>query len=454
MLKYLKLQNVGPAEEMELELGSRLNILTGDNGLGKSFLLDVAWFVSTYKWPKELNPSLTAGYQLLPKIKDAVSSIEFSNGSLSNCFIFERYLQKWGFQGKEAIQVIAQTKHKDDITIYLMGDGSFAVFDPYRNIADNVHDSLPQAYIFNPSEILNGLRNWTGEKLLSNGLILDWASWQKENGFAFNILKNVLAILSPEQESIMKPGNLTRIDLNDVRDMPTIEMPFEGKVPVVHASAGIRRILTFAYLLVWTWVEHLRAAEIRGQKPLTSILFLMDEVDAHLHPSWQRKIMHALLNVADALILGTLETGLQGDSQSLELAKDLNHRMAVQIIATTHSPLVMASLEPLFNRHTDAWFDLDLVGENGHRKVELQKREFEILGNADYWLTSEAFDLESPGSLAAEEVLKEAELAIESPDFNYEKAKVIYDKLVKVLPPDDSFFMRWNVVGKKEGWWK
>jgi predicted ATPase len=45
MLEYLHLKTVGPAPEMELVLGRRLNLLTGDNGLGKSFLLDVAWWL-------------------------------------------------------------------------------------------------------------------------------------------------------------------------------------------------------------------------------------------------------------------------------------------------------------------------------------------------------------------------------------------------------------------------
>lgn len=37
MLKQLKLSNVGPAATMELKFGPRLNLITGDNGLGKSF---------------------------------------------------------------------------------------------------------------------------------------------------------------------------------------------------------------------------------------------------------------------------------------------------------------------------------------------------------------------------------------------------------------------------------
>ena len=47
MLKELKLSHVGPAPSMELEFGERLNLITGDNGLGKSFLLDIAWWSMT-----------------------------------------------------------------------------------------------------------------------------------------------------------------------------------------------------------------------------------------------------------------------------------------------------------------------------------------------------------------------------------------------------------------------
>ena len=48
MLRALSMKNVGPAEEMSLDpLGARLNLITGDNGLGKSFLLELAWWTLT-----------------------------------------------------------------------------------------------------------------------------------------------------------------------------------------------------------------------------------------------------------------------------------------------------------------------------------------------------------------------------------------------------------------------
>ena len=40
-----------------MELAPRLNVITGDNGLGKSFLLDVIWWALTRKWPQEVSTS-------------------------------------------------------------------------------------------------------------------------------------------------------------------------------------------------------------------------------------------------------------------------------------------------------------------------------------------------------------------------------------------------------------
>ena len=67
MLKKLHLKKVGPADEMVLALKPRLNLLTGDNGLGKSFLLDIAWWALTRRWPQSLNKALVSGYVARPE---------------------------------------------------------------------------------------------------------------------------------------------------------------------------------------------------------------------------------------------------------------------------------------------------------------------------------------------------------------------------------------------------
>jgi predicted ATP-binding protein involved in virulence len=120
-----------------------------------------------------------------------------------------------------------------------------------------------------------------------------------------------------------------------------LEMPY-GRIPLILASAGMKRIINLAYLLVWSWREHLEAAKLLRRSPADRIVFLIDEIEAHLHPKWQRLILPALLNVAD------------------RLGKGFN----VQVFVTTHAPLVLASAEPLFDDERDALFTFDLEGRD------------------------------------------------------------------------------------------
>jgi len=52
MIDYIALKHVGPASSMNVNFAPKLNILTGDNGLGKTFILDIAWFILTRTWPQ------------------------------------------------------------------------------------------------------------------------------------------------------------------------------------------------------------------------------------------------------------------------------------------------------------------------------------------------------------------------------------------------------------------
>src|SRR5262245_36777945 len=52
MLERLEFRHLGPSPALQLRLGERLNLLTGDNGLGKTFVLDAAWWALTRTWPE------------------------------------------------------------------------------------------------------------------------------------------------------------------------------------------------------------------------------------------------------------------------------------------------------------------------------------------------------------------------------------------------------------------
>lgn len=88
----------------------------------------------------------------------------------------------------------------------------------------------------------------------------------------------------------------------------------------------------------------------------------------------------------------------------LAVVNGLRAETDVQLLVVTHSPLVMASVEPFFEPETDRWWDLDLIDGC----VTLNQRPFERQGDANSWLMSEAFDLASAGSLARQQALNQA----------------------------------------------
>lgn len=425
MLKSLKLKNVGPSGELEIEFAERLNILTGDNGLGKSFLLDIAWWALTRRWPAEVNPELSSGYAARPT-SGGEASIAFevigSSGSTRYESHFDRIEQAWvGSAGRPAMP---------GLVIYAQMDGGYSVWDPARNYWKkkgqiDVQDRLP-AFVFSPKDVWDGL-NYKDRGIVCNGLIADWSNWQRENGFRFRYLQAVAMGLTPDDGGIIDFGSLTRIGLDDVRDIPSLRMPYGVEVPIIHASAAIRRIMALSYLLVWAILEHDKACEQTGQSRTQQIVLLFDEIESHLHPRWQRQIVPALLRTLD---FGALT-------------------MKLQVIAATHSPLVLASLEPLFDGRRDKWFDLDLNAQSG--KVTLEERPFERLGDASKWLMSEAFDLKQAGSIGREQAIEALARLIEDPKADGAQIQALGKQLEEVVSDRDPVWARWRMLAEKKG---
>jgi hypothetical protein len=73
VLRDLQLEDIGPAATMSFEFGERLNVFTGDNGLGKSFVLDLVWWILTGTWASRpavpSGPSPNIHYRTLSEVK-------------------------------------------------------------------------------------------------------------------------------------------------------------------------------------------------------------------------------------------------------------------------------------------------------------------------------------------------------------------------------------------------
>lgn len=339
---------------MTIEPGTRLSVVTGDNGLGKTFLLDAAWFALTRRW---------VGHGALPApgADDAqiAYTVEATAGPTQSTVTFDRGSEDWVHgRGRPPIT---------GFVVYARVDGGFAVWDPNRNAQSEGDSSRrqPSSYSFSASQVLDGLVDPATGAQVCNGLVEDWVSWQDRGATEFAALEQALAALSPgEGVETLSVGDPMRVSIGDARRFPTLRMPY-GDVPITHASAGARRIVTLAYLLVWAWSEHHAASELLRVPPSPRVTLIVDELEAHLHPKWQRVVLPALIDAAAAV-------GMQGQ---------------VQIVAATHAPLVLASLEPKWDDATDRLFALDLVtGDEGAHAV-CRRLDFTRRGDVNSWLT-------------------------------------------------------------------
>lgn len=190
-------------------------------------------------------------------------------------------------------------------------------------------------------------------------------------------------------------------------------------------SAGVRRMLGLTYALVWAWVEHRRALRLTQNTATKAhrIVLLLDEIETHLHPRWQRRILPAILKAVK------LMTGAD---------------MPIQVIATTHAPLVLASMETEFQAATDRLFNFE---QKGVGRVEVEEVQWAKFGDASGWLTSPAFDMDSGYSREAETAMKAADDLMagyldELPDA-LKTPEQIHAELKRTLDGGDPYWPLW-----------
>jgi hypothetical protein len=410
MLKWIELEGVGPAPRLRIDLAERLSVLTGDNGLGKTFLLDVAWWALTCQWP---------GRPGWPRPDAEQPTIRYSFRGHEHTIhptVFLRDTEVW--------QDRSVSGAGEGLALYARVDGGFCTWDAFRNRDDGGLYRPPRPG-YRPSVHFDDQQVWNGLEVdgrrRCEGLIRDWVSWQRGKMPEFEQLRTVLRTLSTEEEPLT-PAEPQRVSLDDGFDTPCIATRY-GVVPLTHASAAVRRIVGLAYLLVWAWREHCIAAKLLRRQPVRKILLLVDEPETHLHPKWQRLILPALLAAVKKLLA----------SESVDL----------QILTATHSPLVLASLEPHFDVQVDKLLHLGLKDSAAYVEEVAWAKQGDVVN----WLVSESFGLQQGRSLQAEQAIEAAEAFLRGEPVSsaLSTRAAIHERLVSALASHDDFWPRWLV---------
>ena len=123
----------------------------------------------------------------------------------------------------------------------------------------------------------------------------------------------------------------------------------------------------------------------------------------------------------------------------------LEDGLSVQLHISTHSPLVLASAEPLFDPERDRIHHLSME----KNAVRLEILENWKHGSVNYWLKSEVFGLKEARSKPSEEFIEQAvQLQLHKNPHPSEVAK-LNKELVRLLPDDDPFWVRWRFFCQK-----
>jgi predicted ATP-binding protein involved in virulence len=428
-VKNLKLRNIRTFEEEELNLEKENGILSqwtlilGDNGIGKSTLLQCIAWMKPYLPYKEDNPSKIKKSDIQPYINNEENDtlkrlVRKTNDSayIHTVFVANRVLNTKISPRtiEKTCETIMNIKLKPDGTlgtvkpkfdtnneeIFYNSDILIYAYSASRRLGKlNINDPDLQDTI--PSFIAEKTVLFDAEDILhtSNYAALG-ANQRKRKNYNRYItkIKEMLVSVLPDIEQIQHIKIITPKIGDEAERQGNVVLTTKhgSKLPFNDASLGYRTTISWTVDLAWRLFQEYP----KSKNPLAEpAIVLIDEIDLHLHPRWQREIM------------GNLS----------------KHFPKVQFIATAHSPLmVQAAAEANIIATAHSPRIVQAAAEANYAVLRQDDDAVEVLNDPkgiDGWridqiLTSEFFGFKSSRGIAYEKLMNERKKIITKKKIN------------------------------------
>lgn len=340
-IDHIRIEGIGPLPTTQLDISPRWTLLLGDNATGKSTLL------------RAIALGLSGDADGLSRSAERLLNCSGTpTASIAVMFGGSSYTSTLTSDTRELRVRATRTPTQDGRWLSL---GFPAVRGlSQRTLLGPTALESPQPSVADLLPLLEGVAD---ARLDDNRQwIVNTALAAKTDPRADQLLQQWFDLL----QAIMPGPSFRYARLDESRWRVMVDTD-DGQLPIEQLSQGM--ISTIGW--VGTLLRRLYEAYPHSDAPTKeSALVLIDEIDAHLHPAWQRSIVR--------------------------LVKD--HFPNVQVIATSHSPLVAGAL--------DADDKLLRLRRDARGRVEIQEVAERLEHyRADQILTSDAFGLPQTASV-------------------------------------------------------
>ncbi|MFH6998887.1 AAA family ATPase [Flavobacterium sp. FlaQc-57] len=265
-INNIKIKGIGPIKDLELKFNNQFNIICGQNGIGKTTILDcLSQSFAQYNTSIKRSAGIVNGsWDINVDINGLKQEKKFNTTSFHPN---ERQLQTEGFY-QNAKDIIVFKTHRDIPYQHLGSVNTDPQKDVYQFATETIQGSLPH-------DLKNWFVNrhlWSAHKDHLDEHQIKNISLAKE---CFNILNSQISF------SKVNPNS------NDI----LLHTP-NGEIYFEYLSSGYKSCMAVLIGLIKE-IEFRFKSPSKFIKDFDGIVFI-DEIDLHLHPDWQAKIYEAL----------------------------------------------------------------------------------------------------------------------------------------------------------------
>ena len=400
-ISSLYFTNVGPFDEIEFEFDPQVNVFTGANNSGKSTVLWVLGELLVYPltMPGKIRRADNAIWKLGYMSENGMQSLEGDLPTTTNhveaafqsvgytCFVpAQRHGTDFRSSGPTAgddadavteDEVAQIARARPEILKETTTEQLRLALQQFRSSEDPELTRRRRLLPTDPSMV-------NDEAIIQRIVNLEYDSFREKRPAKWAIVESIASLAS----EIVKgyPIDSLEVGKDENGYFPQLSTP-DGVLPLNVLSQGTQSIVHCLARLLIGYAEYYDFPTDLREKPG---ILMIDEIDAHLHPSWQRRIIPTLTQ----------------------------HFPKLQIFCSTHSPMMLAGLKA---------GQVQLLRRDAQDKVMVSTNESDVAG----WTADEILRilLEVPNptdATTAEHVERLQELRRQG-ELNAEEAEELQD---------------------------